>query len=302
MTVKELYDSVAQLGFETELEDEIRFYFAVNRAVLQVNRIRPAVSTYSLNHFPLENRLSDDTFTPVVKGDVPLVFTADGVKSYYFECNGNGLAAIEASLDGKAWETVKAVELASENGRFIAYRGLISEDFTGTVRIKFSGKYVYYVRNVAMYGALLSDGADAVPPYSRYTVYDVAELTEDFLSFANPPIADVAMDRGFVLNADYFVEGVGRLYIPSHTVGVFDIRYNRRVAAVSAEDARENTRIDLDDDLAAVLPNLVAGYIWLDDEPAKAEYYMALYREQAAELRAARENFSPAVYRNKNGW
>lgn len=170
------------------------------------------------------------------------------------------------------------------------------------MRIKFSGRYVYYVRNVALYGALLSDGVDAVPPYSKYTVYDMAELTEDFLSFAYPPIADVAMDRGFVLNTDYFVEGVSRLYIPSHTVGVFDIRYNRRVGEVSAEDVRESTVIDLDDDLAAVLPNLVAGYIWLDDEPTKAEYYMALYREQAAELRVAKENFAPAVYRNKNGW
>lgn len=305
MTIQELYESVAQLGFETELEDNNRFYYAVNRALLQVNRIRPATSIYKLNHFPLENRLTDDTFEPVIKDDEALVFVADNAKSYYFECNGNGLAIIEKTADGETWETIKSIDLVSENGRFIEYKGLIldgEEQYLGTVRIKFSGDYVYYVQNVALYGGLLGAGAEKVPAYSKYIAYDLASLTDDFLSFVCPPIVDATRGKGFVLNDDYFVEGTSKILIPASTVGIFDVCYNRRITEVKASDDMETTVIDLDDDLAAVLPNLVASYIWVDDEPAKAEYYLTLYREQVAEIRAMKEPLSPVVYRNKNGW
>lgn len=305
MTIQELYESVAQLGFETELEDNNRFYYAVNRALLQVNRIRPATSIYKLNHFPLKNRLTDDTFEPVKKDDEALVFVADNAKSYYFECNGNGLAIIEKFADGETWEPIKSIDLVSENGRFIAYKGLIldgEEQYLGAVRIKFSGDYVYYVQNVALYGGLLGAGVDKVPAYSKHIVYDLASLTDDFLSFVCPPIVDATRGKGFVLNDDYFVEGTSKILIPASTVGIFDVCYNRQIKQVSAEDDMETTVIDLDSDLAAVLPNLVASYIWVDDEPAKAEYYLTLYREQVAEIRAMREYLTPVVYRNKNGW
>lgn len=305
MTIKELYESVAQLGFETELEDNSRFYFAVNRAILQVNRIRPATSIYKLNHFPLENRLTDNTFEPVIKDDEALVFVAERAKSYYFECNGNGLATIEKTTDGENWETIKSIDLVSANGRFIAYKGLILDGenpYLGAVRIKFSGDYVYYVQNVALYGGLLGAGAENVPAYSKYIAYDLASLTDDFMSFVCPPIVDATRGKGFVLNDDYFVEGATKILIPASTVGIFDVCYNRRVKEVNAEDDMETTVIDLESDLSAILPNLVASYIWVDDEPAKAEYYLTLYREQAAEIRATREHLTPVVYRNKSGW
>ena len=67
MTVSQLYKSVAQLGFEDSLEGDERFIFAANRALLQVNAIRPATSSYIINHKPMDNMLADATFTPVEK-------------------------------------------------------------------------------------------------------------------------------------------------------------------------------------------------------------------------------------------
>ena len=126
MTIKELYDSVAELGFETELESERLngFILAANRAIVQINRIRPATSIYKLNHFPLVNKLSESTYEPVCKDDEALIFSTDGAKSYFFECNGNGIATIEKSTDfGETWETLAAVELVSVKGQFEKYRG-----------------------------------------------------------------------------------------------------------------------------------------------------------------------------------
>ena len=79
MTVAELYKQVAQLGFEVSLEDDDRFYYAANRALLQVNEVRPAISYYLINHKPLKNLLSDSAFSPVEK-DEELQYSAHASK------------------------------------------------------------------------------------------------------------------------------------------------------------------------------------------------------------------------------
>ena len=101
-TIEELYSSVAQLGFETTLESDERFFFAVNRAILQVNRVKPLTSIYKLNHFPLDNLIGGDHFEPVCKDREALIFVAERARSYYFECNGNASVIIEKSTDGDA--------------------------------------------------------------------------------------------------------------------------------------------------------------------------------------------------------
>lgn len=308
MTIKELYDSVAELGFETELESERLngFILAANRAIVQINRIRPATSIYKLNHFPLVNKLSESTYEPVCKDDEALIFSTDGAKSYFFECNGNGIATIEKSTDfGETWETLAAVELVSEKGQFEKYRGLIldgDKPYLGLVRIKFSGDYIYWVQNVAMYGSLLSADPESIPAFSKYISYDIASLTDDFVSFVCPPITDAQRDKGFILNTDYFVEGASKILIPASIKGVYDVVYNRRNKQLSLNDDMEETNIDLDSELCCLMPNLVASYIWADDEPTKAEYYLTLYNAQVAEIMAREKNLKPVVYRNKTGW
>ena len=308
MTIKELYDSVAELGFETELESERLngFILAANRAIVQINRIRPATSIYKLNHFPLVNKLSESTYEPVCKDDEALIFSTDGAKSYFFECNGNGIATIEKSTDfGETWETLAAVELVSEKGQFEKYRGLIldgDKPYLGLVRIKFSGDYIYWVQNVAMYGSLLSADPESVPAFSKYISYDIASLTDDFVSFVCPPITDAHRDKGFILNTDYFVEGASKILIPASIKGVYDVVYNRQNKQLSLNDDMEETNIDLDSELCCLMPNLVASYIWADDEPTKAEYYLTLYNAQVAEIMAKEKSLKPVVYRNKTGW
>ena len=263
-------------------------------------------SVYKLNHFPLANKLSESTYEPVCKDDEALIFSTDGAKSYFFECNGNGIATIEKSTDfGETWETLAAVELVSEKGQFEKYRGLIldgDKPYLGLVRIKFSGDYIYWVQNVAMYGSLLSADPESVPAFSKYISYDIASLTDDFVSFVCPPITDAQRDKGFILNTDYFVEGASKILIPASIKGVYDVVYNRRNKQLSLNDDMEETNIDLDSELCCLMPNLVASYIWADDEPTKAEYYLTLYNAQVAEIMAREKNLKPVVYRNKTGW
>ena len=307
MTVEELYSSVAQLGFETSLESDERFVYVANRAILQVNRIKPVTSIYKLNHFPLENLIGGDHFEPVCKDAEVLIFVANRARSYYFECNGNGSVIIEKSADGNEWSAIGSVALSSSDGRFIEYKGFILDGgkrVDELVRLRFEGDYLYYVQNVAMYGALLSADTKDIPVYARNTAYDIASLTNDFLAFVCPPISDAKRGTAFVLNQDYFIEGEGKILIPASVKGVYDISYKRKPREITLDDlSNENgVEIDLNEELCAILPNLVASYIWVDDEPDKAQYYLSLYREQVAEIAAQEKNMRPFVYRNKTGW
>jgi hypothetical protein len=307
MTIQELYDSVAQLGFETSLESNERFVYAYNRAILQVNRIKPLVSVYKLNHFPLKNLIEGDNFEPICKDNKDVVFIAKNAKSYYFECNGKGYAKIEKKTDNE-WKEIAPLQITlnADNGRFKAYTGFIRNNGAfedGEYRIRFIGDYMYYIKNVAMYGSIYSDNKSDIPEYSRTVAYDINSLTDDFMSFVCPPIAVAKQGKAFTLNEDYYIQEKGKILFPVEASGAYDIQYNRKPKQITLADIDDNTLVDLsDEELCAIMPNLIASYIWVDDEPDKAQYYLSLYREQVAEINALKRDIRPVIYTNKTGW
>ncbi|MCD8309488.1 MAG: hypothetical protein LUD19_06510 [Clostridia bacterium] len=309
MTVSQLYSATAQLGFETTLEDELEdksgFYYAVNRAVLQVCRLRPVINVCTINHNTQSNLVEEDTFTPIDKEE-DLYFSARNAKSYYFEADGNGAVYIEKyNSDTKGWAIIGTVSLTSEQRAFVAYKGFIKEDgdFTdGLVRLHFTGEYLYSVRNVALFRYILSDSEDDIPVYEPYTRYDISELVDDFLTLCRPPI--ITGERNEALNQDYEVEGNSKILLPYDLKGVYKILYEHRPTELenSGDASNDETVIDLDEEISSLLPILVGGYVWVDDEPEKAQYYMNLYRERAAIIEQKIKKLSPVSIRSSNGW
>ena len=70
----------------------------------------------------------------------------------------------------------------------------------------------------------------------------------------------------------------------------------------SGDAGENNTEIVFDEEICSLLPLLVAAYIWIDDEPEKAQYYMNLYRERAAELERRTRSVAPVMMKNVYGW
>lgn len=304
MTVSELYKSVAQLGFEDSLEDDDRFIFAVNRALLQVNAIRPVTSAYVINHKPMENKVQESSFTPIEKFE-DLYFEASDVKSYYFEADGNGTMYVEKyDEELEAWVKIGMVNLSADKV-FVPYRGFIKEDgiFVGDrVRLHFTGDYLYSVRNVAMYEYLYSRLEADIPSYEAYTRYDISALVPDFLSLNSPPIKEEAECQ--YLNQGYDVEGGRIILLPHDAKGLYKVIYKRKPQAVinHGEAADDMTVLDLDEDLCALLPILVASFVWVDDEPEKAQYYLAIYQERAIDIERRIVSATPVPIKNSNGW
>ena len=269
-----------------------------------MNAIRPQKRVFVINHKPLDNLIRSSSFSPIdVEGE--LCFEATGAKAYYFEADGAGSVKIEAFDESSdSWGTIGGFEF-SANRSFVAYRGMIQKDgkfFNGRVRLHFVGDYLYSVRSVALYRNLYSADISQIPAYEAFTRYDISELAADFSALASPPIKE---DSEYtVLNQDYEVENDRTILLPNHMRGLYKIVYIRKPEAlVYADDPSEDpTPIELDEDLCALLPLLVAAYIWVDDEPEKAEYYLTLYRERVADVERRYKDVAPAMIKSVNNW
>lgn len=307
MQIKELYSQVARLGFEDSLEDAKSFYHSANRALLQINALRPSIGAQTINHHPLPSLLGDSYFAPKeIFGEVEFA-TAEDVRSYYFEADGNGFFRIERlKEDGTSWEIARQDVLSVAEGErnFKPYRGDLSmsgEYPKGTYKIVFWGDFLFNVRRVALYGATYSNRDEDVPAYTPYSMYDMSVIAKDFLEFASPPVEESDI-YGKKIDG-YSIEG-NNIVFPYDQTGTYRVLYHRKPIALEYKNdpTSDETVIDLDGELSSLMPILVASYILLEDEKEKAYYYMDLYRERAAYIVANRRNRDPIKIKNKYGW
>ena len=309
MTVSELYNSVAQLGFEDSLENDARFVFAANRALLQVNALRPAVGYRIINHKPQKNKAEPNVCYPIEKIE-PLDFYAENVKAYYFEVAGKGTLTVYAENEIGGWRPIDNLNFDSElPARFKAYRGFIKNDgefYKGKIKLTFDGEYLYSVQCVAMYEHLYSNNAEDIPAYGKHLRYDISALASDFLGLMSPPIIEnISTDvSGKYLTDEYDIENGRVVLLPNSISGVFKITYKRKPTIISAEKtaASNETKIDLDEDLCALLPLLVSSYVWVEDEPEKAQYYLSLYSERAIDIDRRNVSQAPVKMINATEW
>ncbi len=302
MRVSELYKQVSGLGFEDTLENNDRFYYAANRALLQVSAIRPAIASYTINHRPLTNMIIQNTFLPITRTE-NLCFEVSDARAFYCEVDGNGMLYVEMLEDGR-WVMIGDYTLTS-NRAFKPYKGMIMKDgsfISGRVRLRFCGEFVYSVRNVALYRYTYSSNVEDVPPYEPHTTYDIRALVSDFLGLASPPIAEEENRRR--LGGGYDVVDGRLIMLPYDAPGAYEVLYKHKPQELinNGEPTEDEAEIDLADDLCALLPILIAAYVWAEDEPNLASYYLNLYREQAIEIERRSRNMTPVSHISVDGW
>lgn len=299
MTVAELYSQVASLGFAESLESDKIFYDTAARALFDVNRVRPRTASVLINHISPEN-LIDDVFKPeYVKGE--LSFTATSPRCAYFEYNGRGRVFFETMGEDGDFEIFYERELPGESDDFAEFKAIL-EKKDGPVRMRIVGDYVFSVRNAAMYAELWGPAEKDVPKRANYTSYDIKSIVNDFVELNAPPIAETeeyANPAG-----DYRVEEGSKLLLPHDKPGVYKVIYKRTPRAINTEDSPMSSaeKIDLDEDVAALMAPLIAAYVFAEDEPSLSEYYLSLYRQGAAEIRASARSSSVVKVKSTNGW
>lgn len=326
MTLQELYKEVSQLGFEDSLGDDgtSRFIYATNRALIEINSLRPRCRRAEILHRVPNNLLF--SHPKVIEKTETLTFTARSAKSFYFEVSGKGsfsvgIKRLVKNSDGQVNEEIIVVHEGTFDTNifdykkgFIRYNGAFIDNlvktnkedeyprYTGEVIIIFEGDYDYTIRNLAMYENVYSDKERDIIAYGTEVGYDLKEYARDFEKISSPPIDA----NGNTLYKDYRIEDT-TVYLPAGNPGIYTINYLHKVDLIplDADVSATNgviVNIDLEDDLASLLSTLIASYVWLDDETDKSQYYYNLYLQRSERILRESRNLNPIEFTSVNGW
>ena len=303
MKVHELYSAVCKLGFFDTLEDIPAFFIAANRAMLQINALRPLTAILEIYHRSVDNLVNGATHDIYEHLDSDVIFEVHcAAKAYYFEVLGEGECRIEVyNPESSSWELKELISFNCRN--YTIYKGFIKPDgnfTTNPVRLRFIGEYVYQIRNAALYGLIYSSSADDIPAYEEFIRYDLRKLADGFIELADNPFVS-SFTR---LTDDYIFEDGAVLLLPQRVAREVKIKYKKTPRSLVYADnpSGDETEIELDPELCELLPLLTAVYVLADEGDGKSEYYLQLYRERAAEIEMRKRSRESAKYANVNGW
>lgn len=334
MTIQQLMDTVANLGFESKIGDvdvisETVFFPALNKAVYKLNEIRPRMGEVSFAHNPPAAIGVNEPFSHTTE-DVTMV--GGSAISFSFKVRGNGAFSVsvkanDGTIDSNVLMTQdgEKATAAVDKYKFNSTRkDTVFRCFVGKrngelpeVEVTFTGDYFYTVMRFAFFGNAISSDPNDVPIYNEYVEYSMPDIAEDFLSLQRATITD-SDGHELVYAKDYLIKNDRVLLLPWISCPRYiNVTYTRKLWQYSVDGAVDenglaveaevagyplNTTIDIDEDLAQMLPNLVAFYVLQDDEPQKAQNYYQIFLSEYNEKKSLERRTSPTPYNMTNTW
>ena len=301
MTGENLFEQMLALGGKEDFveEEHVNRFHAINRAAFEVNRLFPVTRKIQLVNYPL---------TPVAfygpirvhRGGEDITINASGVRSLAFAVSGgDGEAQIyEVGEDGKAKDMLKGIKFG-KTPTFEIKKVLIEGDVRN-VRLVFTGKFNYLIRDISFYGDAEGERVEDVKIYSSWVEYDVSkigELGDRFMAFDSAPVRfnDLSLDSPH----DYRIEG-STVYLRADKPGVYEVAVLLKPSHISYDT--DNVEVDPQLEDLVALRAAVHLYSLTDNEIAdrcNAEYQRLLPLVMAKLRRVKTQN----VYRNVlKGW
>ena len=277
MTLNQLKNDVARLGFESGIEDGDCFIASANRALNIIYTDRPVSKTtavtfgnprVSLLREFIEHRCGEQ-----------ITLTAKG-RCISFRSSGTGECVI---TDSSGSSIIALISDAQPTKRLLK----------GEATITFRGDYYFTVSNLAVFEDVRSNNVAFVPEYTPRRELEPSDYCDDFRAFAGQPTDKDGRIADSVILRD------GRISVPFSFVGDIYLTYYRTPKQITAEN--ENAAIDISAECEPLLPLLTASFMWLDDDAAKAQYYMSLYRDSIANIKRYSTAQLDTGYR-VNGW
>lgn len=291
MTLTECRNNTALLGFSeslTELDDiaENAFRAAINRAIWEVDALRPRLGVVILSHYPKVNHVRRTAFYHNAGSSDTICATGD---AYTFQVSGSGRCVVSNGF--RRIEHVWSGE--SQMRRFSGF-------LSGVLELTFLGDSCYPVKGIGVFDKEGMQEESDIPTVEPYVLYDLSALAPDALAVATPPEKLVGghyqpMEEGYRITNSRYIE------LPCGEVGEYRITY-RRLPPQVEQDTDYETPIGLDEDLCQLLPLQIAYYLLLDDDPAAAQAYLTQFREGAYRIGAKERVRGVALCKSVNGW
>ena len=262
MTVAQLERAVARLGFAPSLEGgEALMRDAAERALCEIAAARPRVATATLYHYPaipLYHEGSDEPFRGTRELRIPsgTVFFARLLGTGGLSLRrGNGYVGYQYKSGDGGQPAVITGEVPNGEGDITLLLVSMKES---------------RLLDLAVYD--LPHGSTAPDP-SGPTHYDLALLYPDFGALIAPlrdgagrPLTEDAL-AGYTLTDGHI------LSLPAHSAGRLTLVYRKRIPLPTEGE------LPLSDAEAALVPLYCAAYVLLDEDPDKAAFYLARFRE-----------------------
>ncbi|MFA6808401.1 MAG: hypothetical protein WCR27_05360, partial [Eubacteriales bacterium] len=186
---------------------------------------------------------------------------------------------------------INTIEADSEVG-FKAFKGFIPNEGKESVTIEFSGSYPYRLRNIALYDIEFKTEKD-IWENVRYKRYDLSEITKDFYKLLNTDVAIEKKENNYRKTEDFYWEGDSVLVLDGTIEGTWTIHYYSYPKNITGE-TKDDEDIELDQEVANILPLYMASQLIEDDDLSTAYYIRQQYD-------VAKENLSASIgYGNKS--
>lgn len=215
-----------------------------------------------INHMPAKN-LYNDGLSLIDARDFSI--DIDGGRSMYFQYTG----IITVTLTGVDYDTPLVIELNSW-GTFADYRCNLTN--THKVTISFHSDYPAAVKNLAVYDSAFPTDED-IPEFGKFIKYDLKKYAEDFYNlFDNSIVYEKGGSPYYLNTTDYYRESDHILVLPTDKPGMYTIYYHAYPAQISI-NTPDDYVMDLDPDVAVLLPLYMASQLYKDDDNGIATTY-----------------------------
>ncbi|MBO7762083.1 MAG: hypothetical protein J6T24_04740 [Clostridia bacterium] len=282
MTVAELTRATARLGFSPSIGDgDLLLRDAARRALSEVAAAHPRTATVTLWHLPSPPLYAESSTEPC-EGERILSFPAG--HSFFLRVAGRGRLTLTRG------EQSEDHTFCTEEGGMPALLGGPFPEGEGEVTLHIRAEGVYRILGLAVYSARFPT---CPPDPWAPRPYDLAALFPAFHSLVGPPTTEDGRPLTEGVDGDYTLEEGHLLLLSPHTAGRLRLTYRKRLTLPTEGE------LPLSEEEASLLPLFCAAYVFLDDDPEKAAFYLARFHEGLHRTSAPE---ALCRYRDTTGW
>lgn len=254
---------------------------------------------------PVPNLLGD-TFEKQYVTNGEVTFSFQNAKSYYFTVQGkhihctltvgdNDPIVIQTPSDNLDDDTIESED------RFAVFKGNITNPDGDLVTLTFTCEYPFHVRNVCLYEYAYPTDED-VPDYEEYIHYYLPDLMESFYQLSeNDLYYEGGKKKAYVPAEEYYQEADKTLVIPRSKPGIYTVYYKAYPTQITQE-TEDDYVMELDPEVAAILPLYMASQLYKDDDNAIATVYRNEFEIAYERLTQAANIQRKEEFVSESGW
>lgn len=212
--------------------------------------------------------------------------------AYYFEVDNTATIYIEEEYPAGVWNVLQAIN-NTVKGSYTAYKGLINGTSGRNRRIRFSGQYIYNIKNRALFNVPFETVTD-VPDYVPYKFY---ELPADFYMLKDIKVETL---RNITAIQDFYNEAQKTLRLNYYYSNQIDINYYAYPEQIP-DDAVDTYELDIDPLGANVLAYYVASIVKNDEDVTMSTVFQNMYETKLARL-SNQDLYSSSEIISINNW